>query len=89
GLIPLWLAVLEDAFTSLLVTGNSLLLFRVTGDRATAPRPRQEEREEARGGGGHGVLAASREENRVQDGCNDACCAGDLAVAGERVADEA
>ena len=44
GLIPLWLAVLEDAFSSLLVTGNSLLLFRVTGEAATASRPRQEER---------------------------------------------
>ena len=40
GLVPLWLAVLEDAVTAIGVTGNSLRLFRVKGGSEKQPYPK-------------------------------------------------
>ncbi len=84
GLVPLWLAVLEDAVSSVGVTGNSLRLFRVKGVPATGSR----EAKGAEGGRATGGTsrvpagAALSGERPEAAGCDDPCCAGEEAETG-------
>ncbi|QIN81054.1 heavy metal translocating P-type ATPase (plasmid) [Rubrobacter marinus] len=71
GLVPLWLAVLEDAVSSVGVTANSLRLFRGKGARA-ADSPRRAKKSAATAD-----PAAARPEAAASS-CDDPCCAGEV-----------